>query len=162
MLQPLYNGPYTVLRRSLHYFTQQIGNKTDKVSTLRLKAFSNHTAPPALPQPPGRLPGVCFWDFFPGQHAGCTSPSPAPRTLGGKRFPLAGRQGVLHVPLLSLPQRQSGQHTAAGPRTDWIFETSSPPVLRSGGSTVEDLPLLPRQQCGVSPIPTSPFMYNAL
>ena len=35
-LQPLYDGPYTVLRRSLHHFTLQIGDRTDKVSTSRL------------------------------------------------------------------------------------------------------------------------------
>ena len=154
-----------VLRRSLHHFTLKIGEKTDKVSTLRLKACSDPTAPPALPRPRARPPGVRFQDFPPlGTRTARRvhfPPPPAPRTRGGKRFPLAGRQGVLHVPPPSLPQRQPGQQAAARPRTDWIFETSSPQVLRSGGSTVEDRPLLPRQQCGVSPIPTSPFKYNA-
>jgi hypothetical protein len=32
-LQPLYNGPYAVLQRSLHHVTLQIGDKEDKVST---------------------------------------------------------------------------------------------------------------------------------
>jgi hypothetical protein len=36
-LQPLYDGPYTVLRRSLHHFMLRIGDKEDKVSTLRLE-----------------------------------------------------------------------------------------------------------------------------
>jgi hypothetical protein len=46
-LQPLYDGPYAVLRLSLHHFTLQIGDKEDKVSTLRLKPFTDPTAPPA-------------------------------------------------------------------------------------------------------------------
>ncbi len=36
-LQPLYDGPYAVIRRSLHHFTLRIGDRVDKVSTLRLK-----------------------------------------------------------------------------------------------------------------------------
>jgi transposase InsO family protein len=64
-LQPLYDGPYTVLRRSLHHFTLQIGDKTDKVSTLRLKACSDPSAQPALPRPRGRPPTVRFRDFPP-------------------------------------------------------------------------------------------------
>jgi hypothetical protein len=31
LLQPLYDGPYAVLCRSLHHFTLRIGNKEDKV-----------------------------------------------------------------------------------------------------------------------------------
>ncbi len=30
-LQPLYDGPYNVIRRSLHFFTLCIGDKVDKV-----------------------------------------------------------------------------------------------------------------------------------
>ncbi len=33
-LQPLYDGPYTVIRCSLHYLTLRIRDKEDKVSTL--------------------------------------------------------------------------------------------------------------------------------
>ncbi len=33
-LQSLYDGPYAVLRRSVHHFTLRIGDKEDKVSTL--------------------------------------------------------------------------------------------------------------------------------
>jgi hypothetical protein len=64
-LQPLYDGPYAVLRRSLHYFTLQIGDKTDKVSTSRLKACSDPSAQPAAPRPRGRPPAVRFRDFPP-------------------------------------------------------------------------------------------------
>jgi hypothetical protein len=65
-LQPLYDGPYTVIRRSLHYFTLPIGDKEDKVSTLQLKPCTGPSAPPALPRVRGRLPAaVRFRDFLP-------------------------------------------------------------------------------------------------
>jgi hypothetical protein len=71
-LQLLYDGPYAVLRRSLHHFTLCIGDKEDKVSTLRLKPCTDHTAQPIVR---GRLPAtICFWDFWepfsPGQPPG--------------------------------------------------------------------------------------------
>jgi hypothetical protein len=34
----VYDGPYRVLERSTHFFLLEIGKRTDKVSTLRLKA----------------------------------------------------------------------------------------------------------------------------
>ncbi len=65
-LQPLYEGPYTVIRRSHHHLTLRIGDKVDKVSTLRLKPCTDPTAPPALPRVRGRPPAaVRFLDFPP-------------------------------------------------------------------------------------------------
>ncbi len=65
-LQPRYNGPYTVMCRSLQHFTLRIGDKVDKVSTLRLKPCTDPTAPPALPRVRGRPPAaVRFRDFPP-------------------------------------------------------------------------------------------------
>jgi hypothetical protein len=37
-LSPVYNGPSQVLERSTHFFLLEMGERTDKVSTLRLKA----------------------------------------------------------------------------------------------------------------------------
>jgi hypothetical protein len=37
-LSPIYNSPYRVLERSTHFFLLEIGDRTNKVSTLRLKA----------------------------------------------------------------------------------------------------------------------------
>ncbi len=37
-LSPIYDGPYRVLERSAHFFLLEMGDRTDKVSTLRLKA----------------------------------------------------------------------------------------------------------------------------
>jgi hypothetical protein len=65
LLQPLYDGPYTVITRSLHYFTLLISDKEHKVSTLRLKPCTNPTVPPAIPRVRGRLPAVVrFQDFL--------------------------------------------------------------------------------------------------
>jgi hypothetical protein len=62
-LQKLYDGPYAVIRRSLHHVILPIGDKVDKVSTLRLKPC---TAQSALPRVRGRPPAaVRFWDFPP-------------------------------------------------------------------------------------------------
>jgi hypothetical protein len=37
-LSPIYDGPYRVLERSAHFFLLEMGDRTDKVSTLHLKA----------------------------------------------------------------------------------------------------------------------------
>jgi hypothetical protein len=52
MLSPVYDRPYRVLERSTHFFLLQIGERTDKVSTLRLKpartpADTESAQPPA-------------------------------------------------------------------------------------------------------------------
>ncbi len=62
---PLYDGPYTVNRCSLHHFTLRIGNKVDKVSTLRLKPCTDPTAPPALPRVQGRPAAAVRFRGFP-------------------------------------------------------------------------------------------------
>ncbi len=36
-LSPIYDCPYRVLERSTHFFLLEMGDRTDKVSTLRLK-----------------------------------------------------------------------------------------------------------------------------
>jgi outer membrane receptor protein involved in Fe transport len=60
-LAPLYDGPYRVLERSNHFFRLQIGERTDNVSTLRLKAANTPAdtvpaAPPRRGRPPTRPP----------------------------------------------------------------------------------------------------------
>ncbi len=64
-IPPLYDGPYTVIRCSLHHFMLRIGDKEDKVSTLQLKPCTDPTALPALPRVRGRPPAaVCFPEIF--------------------------------------------------------------------------------------------------
>ena len=56
-LAPLYDGPYRVLERSNHFFRLQIGERTDNVSTLRLKAANTPAdTVPAVPPRRGRPP----------------------------------------------------------------------------------------------------------
>jgi hypothetical protein len=52
LLSPVYDRPYRVLERSTHFFLLQIGERTDKVSTLRFKpartpADTESAQPPA-------------------------------------------------------------------------------------------------------------------
>jgi hypothetical protein len=79
LLLPIYDGPYRVLGRSTHFFLLEMGDRTDKVSTLRLKAARTPAdtepakplrrgcpvaqAPPVRAPPPkqrGRSPQVTF------------------------------------------------------------------------------------------------------
>src|SRR5450830_1760762 len=54
-----YDGPYRVLRRSLRVFELQVGNRVEKVSTLRLKpAYADPNADVALPPRRGRPPNA--------------------------------------------------------------------------------------------------------
>jgi hypothetical protein len=111
-LQPLYDNPYTIIRHSLHHFTR-IGDKEDKVSTLRLKPCTDPTAPPALPrvlgrparatQGPGppRPPPSAFGISRrrgPRRPAGYTSPPSNQQNRAVNHFPLARRQRFLHAP----------------------------------------------------------------
>jgi hypothetical protein len=122
-LQPLYDGPYTVIRRSLHHFTLRIGNKVDKVSTLRLKPCTDPTAPPALPRVRGRPPAaaVRFRDFPPLGTAAARrvhSPQSHQQNSAGNRFPLARRQGFLHAPPLFSTSPPLGLPATAEHRQD--------------------------------------------
>jgi transposase InsO family protein len=98
-LQLLYDGPYTVIRRSLHRFTLRIGDKEDKVSTLRLKPSTDPTAPPALPRVWGRPPAaVHFRDFPPpGAPPGTLRPTAPAEPLRELFFP-GTPPGGLHPP----------------------------------------------------------------
>ena len=68
-LAPRYDGPYSVIARSDQYFTLQMGDRTDTVSTSRLKpAPKDPAVTPAIPprrgrpraatDVPGRLPAA--------------------------------------------------------------------------------------------------------
>jgi len=62
-LQPVYDGPYKVLHRSLHAFELQIGGRSGKVSTHRLKAChmppgATAANPPRRGRPPSKPPCV--------------------------------------------------------------------------------------------------------
>jgi hypothetical protein len=58
-LSPLYDGPFLVLGRSLHFFKIQIGSRTEVISTHRLKpCHTPEDAQPAEPPRRGRPPNA--------------------------------------------------------------------------------------------------------
>ncbi len=56
-LQPLYDGPYTVLRCDPPSFTIRVGSRDEVVAISRLKACTAADATPGSPRRRGRLPG---------------------------------------------------------------------------------------------------------
>jgi hypothetical protein len=62
-LSPIYDGPYRVLERSTHFFLLEMGDRTDKASTLRLKAArtpadTEPAKPPRRGRPVAQAPPV--------------------------------------------------------------------------------------------------------
>jgi hypothetical protein len=62
-LSPIFDGPYRVLERSTHFFLLEMGDRTDKVSTLRLKAArtpadTEPAKPPRRGHPVAQAPPV--------------------------------------------------------------------------------------------------------
>jgi hypothetical protein len=62
-LSPIYDGPYRVLEWSTHFFLLEMGDRTDKVSTLRLKAArtpadTEPAKPPRRGRPVAQVPPV--------------------------------------------------------------------------------------------------------
>ena len=55
-LAPLYDGPYAALRRSMQYFTIQMGSREEVVSTSRLKACHTPDVVAAAPRRRGHPP----------------------------------------------------------------------------------------------------------
>ena len=56
-LQPLYDGPYAVLRRGPRSFTIRVGSRDEVVAVSRLKACTAADATPGSPRRRGRPPG---------------------------------------------------------------------------------------------------------
>ncbi|MFN9940584.1 MAG: hypothetical protein ACK56I_14020, partial [bacterium] len=58
-LSPLYDGPFLVLERSLHFFKVQLGSRTEIISTQRLKpCHTPEDAQPAESPRRGRPPNA--------------------------------------------------------------------------------------------------------
>jgi Reverse transcriptase (RNA-dependent DNA polymerase)/RNase H-like domain found in reverse transcriptase/Integrase core domain/Integrase zinc binding domain len=83
-LQPMYDGPYLVLERSLRTFKLQLGDRVDNVSTSRLKAC--HAPPDAVAAEPPRR-----------------GRPPILRPAGKKPMPGPPRRVRLHLPPQLLP-----------------------------------------------------------
>ena len=110
LLQPLYDDTCAVICPSLHHFTLRIGDKEEKVSTLRLKPCSDPTAPPAQPRVRGRRP---LRRFSPargrGGAPGTFCPTTASRTAPGTVFPWHAARGFCTPRRRSRPHRRSAR-----------------------------------------------------
>jgi hypothetical protein len=68
-LQPLYDGPYAVIRHGGRSFTLRVGQRDEIVAVSRLKACTTADAAPGSPRRRGRPPGPSavlhhlFWDY---------------------------------------------------------------------------------------------------
>jgi hypothetical protein len=153
-LEPLYEGPYSVLARSRDWFRIQVGNRTDTISTSHLKPCLDPSAPPAEPRRRGRPPGppktVTFcWPPMappPACHASPAVPatpsplSPAPATARPPTPPGLGpgtvfsphRQGFFFMPG-PLPGA-AAIHTDRAAATRPVAAGQVRPVASSGGA----------------------------
>ncbi len=118
LLQPLYDGPY-VIHRSLHHFTLRIGDKEEKVSTLRLKPCTDPTALPAQPR---------VWGHRPPPSASRIFPHSSQQNRARNRFPLERCQGFLHAPPPFSTTPLLGQPATAKHRPDKTSRPAQPRV----------------------------------
>jgi hypothetical protein len=119
-LQPLYDGPYTVLRRSPRSFTIRVGSRDEVVTVSRLKACTAADTTPGSPRcrcrPPGSHPGgpattkrVSFSDPLISSPSFPAPPRDGPRTdfLPGKEvFAQQGLAAPSEVPQMQYPSCQ--------------------------------------------------------
>jgi hypothetical protein len=146
-LQPLYDGPYAVLRRGLRSFTIQVGPRDEVIAVSRLKACTSADATPGSPhrrgRPPGPHPGgptatkrVSFSDLLVSTSS-CSAP---PRDGPGTVF-LPGEE-VFARPGPAAPSQ--------------VPQTRYRPVNghRPRGWTSDLFPFQPRSELGGSPVDT--------
>jgi hypothetical protein len=91
-LTPPYSGPYKVLRRALHTFQVQVGNRTETVSTHRLKACistpdTTAAEPPRRGRPPLAQPGAQSPYQNPGEKTSSKNRAEADRAEKSKKCP---------------------------------------------------------------------------
>jgi hypothetical protein len=124
-LLTLYDGPYTVLQRSLRHFWLQLGNREDNVSTSRLKPCTGGAAVPTAAPPwrgrPCREPTA----RRPSVSASTSRPHHSHRKLTLEPFFLASLPGFLHAQGKHL---QATTRNATGPpawQWDYTFCAAS-------------------------------------
>ena len=86
-LTALYEGPYTVLQRSLRHFRLRIGGREDNVSTSRLKPCTTASEPTATPPRRGRPPKPTGPQQPPPKRVRFTLPTPTATADSGTVFP---------------------------------------------------------------------------
>jgi hypothetical protein len=116
-LTPPYTGPFKVLRRSLHTFQVQVGNKTETISTHRLKScFSSHDTtaaePPRRGRPPLSLPGAKTPYQNPGEKTTSKIRAEADRRVKSKKCPKSvktnGKNPRFRAPISSSAPSKTG------------------------------------------------------
>ncbi len=119
-LQPLYGGPYTVLRRGLRSFTIRVRTRDEVIAVSRLKACTAADATPGSPRrrdrPPGSHPGgpaatkrVSFSDPLVSTPSSLAPPPDGPGTVflpGDEVFARPGPAAPSQVPQTRYPSRQ--------------------------------------------------------
>jgi hypothetical protein len=113
-LTPPYSGPFKVLRRALHAFQVQVGNRTETFSTHRLKTCisSSDTANAASRTPPLAQPGAQSPYQNPGEKTSSKNQAEADRKVKSKKCPESvktnGKNPQFRAPLsLSAPSNDS-------------------------------------------------------
>jgi len=91
-LSPLYNGPFLVLERSLHFFKLQVGSRVETVSTHRLKPchtpeHAQAAEPPRRGRPPAAAKtSVVSQPLSVSRHQSCLTKSSASKHLSRVSF----------------------------------------------------------------------------
>jgi hypothetical protein len=144
-LQPLYDGPYAVLRRGPRSFTIRVGSRDEVVTVSRLKACTAADATPGSPRRRGRPPGsrsgglaatkrVSFSDPLVSLPSSSSAPPhDGPGTVflpGEEVFARPGPAAPSQPPQKRYPTRQR-----TPPKRSDLF--SSQPRPERGGSPVE-------------------------
>jgi hypothetical protein len=133
-LAPLYDGPYTVLHRSLRHFRLQMGNREDNVSTSRLKPCAGGAAIPmaAAPRRDRPLPGFLHAQGKHLQAATRNATGGHPRWQRDYTFFAASHDQEARGehcghPTTGVPARvQRVTHSATRPHQNWFLFTTSP------------------------------------
>jgi hypothetical protein len=143
-LQPLYDGPYVVLRRSPRSFTIRVGSRDEVIAISRLKACMVAGATPGSPRRRGRPPGsrsgglaatkrVSFSDpLVSSPSSSLELPQDGPGTVflpGEEVFACLGPAVPPQMPQMRYPSRQR-----APPKRLDLFSFQPRPEL--GGSPV--------------------------
>jgi hypothetical protein len=147
-LQPLYDGPYTVLRRGPRSFTVRVKTRGEVIAVSRLKACTAADATPGSPRrrgrPPGSHPGgpaatkrVSFSDPLVSTPSFPAPPRDGPGTVflpGEEVFARSGPAAPSQVPCHRRGTRPVNAHRLRGWTSD-LFSFQPRPELR--GSPVD-------------------------
>jgi hypothetical protein len=116
-LTPPYTGPFKVLRRSLHTFQVQVGNRLETISTHRLKTCVSSpdmaaAVPPRRGRPPLAQPGAETPNQNPGEKTSSKNQAEADRGVKSKKCPKSvktnGKNPRFRAPISSSAPSKTG------------------------------------------------------